>query len=547
MSYNIERSRRVAMDFKFEEVYQLGKDATRYDKISSEYVAVTHVEGRNVLKISPEALSFLAKEAFRSISFFYRKTHLENLRKIVLDPEASENDHYVARNLLENAVESAKGLLPGCQDTGTAIVVGKKGQNVWTDVNDRELLSKGIFEVYQKENLRYSQMAPLSMFEEKNTRNNLPAQIDLYATQGDEYHFLFIAKGGGSANKTRLFQKTKALLNEDSLYNFLVDEIEKIGTSACPPYYLTVVVGGTSAEENVKMVKLASTEYYDGLPTEGSPSGRAYRDIEWEKKVLEIAQRTGIGAQFGGKYLAHRAIVVRLPRHGASCPVGIGVSCSAHRNIKAKITGEGIFLEHLETNPETYLKDLPQESERPNTVVKVDLEKPMEETLKELSKYPVGTKLSLSGHLIVARDIAHAKINDLLKAGKPLPEYFKQYPIYYAGPAKTPEGMHAGSFGPTTANRMDPYLDIFMPLGGSMISIGKGNRTPEAIETIKTYKGFYLGSIGGGAAFLTKNSIAKMELLDFGDQGMEAIQKITVVDFPAIIIYDDKGNSLYQL
>lgn len=529
--------------FQFQELFPLEKDDTRYRLITREGVSLRDAGGEKILRIAPGTLARLAKQAFTDISFFLRTRHLEQVASILEDPEASPNDRFVALTLLQNAVVSAAGELPYCQDTGTAIVFAEKGESVRTGGNDESDLSRGIYETFQEKNLRYSQLAPLSMFEEKNTGSNLPAQIDIHAVPGSEYHFLFIAKGGGSANKMFLFQETKSLLNEQSLEAFLDEKIFSLGTAACPPYHLAVVIGGTSAEATMKTLKLASAGYYDRLPAAGNESGRAFRDLEWERRIFEMAQRSGIGAQFGGKYLAHDVRVVRLPRHAASCPVGIGVSCSADRNIKAKITAEGIFLEELERHPERFLK--PGGSEPSSPAVAVDLDRPMKEILAELSKYPVRTRLALTGTLIVARDVAHARIKKLLDEGKPMPEYFKNHPVYYAGPAKTPKGMASGSFGPTTAGRMDGYVDEFMSRGGSLIMLAKGNRSPRVAEACKKYGGFYLGSIGGPAAILAKENILAVETVDFEELGMEAVRKIRVRDFPAFIVCDDKGNDFF--
>lgn len=530
--------------FAYEEIFQIEKDKTQYRLVSKDFVSQENAFGEKCLKVKPEALMLLAKEAFKDVSFYLRTPHLEKVAKILEDPEASDNDRFVAVTMLKNAAESAKGVLPMCQDTGTALVMAKKGQRVWTGTSDKEALSKGIFETYQEQNLRYSQMAPISMFEEKNTGTNLPAQIEIESVPGAEYEFLFIAKGGGSANKSYLYQETKSLLNEKSLTKFIREKLFSLGTAACPPYHIAVVIGGTSAEATLKSVKLASAGYYDGLPLSGNESGRAFRDKEWEEKINKIAQETHIGAQFGGKYLAHDIRVVRLPRHAASCPVGIGVSCSADRNIKGKITAEGIFLEVLDKNPARFV---PDESKlalaKP---IPVNLDRPMKDVLRELSQYPVKTRLSLSGTLIVARDIAHAKIKTMLDAGKPMPDYFKNHPVYYAGPAKTPEGMPTGSFGPTTASRMDGYVDEFMKHGGSMIMLAKGNRSPGVTEACKKHRGFYLGSIGGPAAILAKENILKTEIVDFEELGMEAVRKIQVKNFPAFIVCDDKGNNFFQ-
>lgn len=529
-------------DFFYQEPYPILKDTTEYRKVSSDFVTVEKIGNREVLNIDPKALEFLAQEALADVSFYLRTSHLEKLRAILDDPEATDNDRFVAYNLLQNATIAAEGQLPSCQDTGTAIVVGKKGEDVYTGVNDAEYLSKGIYNTYQERNLRYSQIVALDMFEEKNSGSNLPAQIDIYASQGAKYEFLFLAKGGGSANKTFLYQKTKSLLNDASLEEFIKEKIKDLGTSACPPYHLAFVVGGTSAEANLAAVKKASAGYYDHLPTEGNMGGQAFRDLEWEKRVQKICQESTIGAQFGGKYFTHDVRVIRLPRHAASCPVGLGVSCSADRNIKAKITKDGLFVEQLEKNPRRLLPEVPPHLEPPVTI---DLDRPMAEVLAELSKYPIKTRLKLNGTLIVARDAAHARIKELLDAGQPMPEYFKNHPVYYAGPAKTPEGMPSGSFGPTTAGRMDSYVDLFQSMGGSMIMLAKGNRSKDVTNACNKYGGFYLGSVGGPAAILAKENILSVELVDFEDMGMEAVRKITIKDFPAFIITDDKGNDFF--
>ena len=529
-------------DFFYQEPYPILKDTTEYRKVSSDFVTVEKIGNREVLNIDPKGLELLAQEALGDVSFYLRTSHLEKLRAILDDPEATDNDRFVAYNLLQNATIAAEGQLPSCQDTGTAIVVGKKGEDVYTGVNDAEYLSKGIYNTYQERNLRYSQIVALDMFEEKNSGSNLPAQIDIYASQGAKYEFLFLAKGGGSANKTFLYQKTKSLLNDASLEEFIKEKIKDLGTSACPPYHLAFVVGGTSAEANLAAVKKASAGYYDHLPTEGNMGGQAFRDLEWEKRVQKICQESTIGAQFGGKYFTHDVRVIRLPRHAASCPVGLGVSCSADRNIKAKITKDGLFVEQLEKNPRRLLPEVPPHLEPPVTI---DLDRPMAEVLAELSKYPIKTRLKLNGTLIVARDAAHARIKELLDAGQPMPEYFKNHPVYYAGPAKTPEGMPSGSFGPTTAGRMDSYVDLFQSMGGSMIMLAKGNRSKDVTNACNKYGGFYLGSIGGPAAILAKENILSVELVDFEDMGMEAVRKITIKDFPAFIITDDKGNDFF--
>ncbi len=531
-------------EFKYETVYQTGKDQTKYRLISKDGVRVENWNGKEILVVEPSALEKLAEEAFVDTSHLLRSAHLEKLERILKDPESSQNDIFVAMDLLKNAIIAAQMEFPSCQDTGTAIVIGKKGQNVFTGAHDQEALSKGIFNTYQKKNLRFSQLAPLSFFEEKNTGTNLPAQIDLYADTGSEYKFLFLAKGGGSANKSYLHQKTKAVLNPKSFEKFVREALNSLGTAACPPYHLALVVGGTSAEENLKMVKYASAGYLDELPTSGSEGGRAFRDLELEKQVEQWARETGIGAQFGGKYFLHDARVIRLPRHGASCPVGIGVSCSADRNIKGKITKDGIFLEELERHPEQYLptnfKDQSAE------VVRIDLNQPMSETLKKLSQLKVSSRVMLTGPMIVARDIAHAKLKEKLDSGQGVPDYFKQFAVYYAGPAKTPTGHPSGSFGPTTSERMDPYVGDFQAQGASMVMLGKGNRNPSVTEACGKYGGFYLGSIGGPAARLGKDCITKVEVLDFPELGMEAVWKIEVKDFPAFVIIDDKGNDFFK-
>jgi fumarate hydratase class I len=507
-------------------------------------VKTVEIDGEKILKVDPKALELLAKEAVSDISFYLRTAHLEKLAAILKDPEATDNDRFVAYIMLRNTVISAKGDLPWCQDTGTAIVFGKKGEKVWTGANDSEYLSKGIYETFKDKNLRYSQIIPYTMFDEKNSGTNLPAQVDIVATEGNSYEFLFITKGGGSANKSFLYQQTKSLLNEESLIKFVKEKIKDLGTSACPPYHLALVIGGTSAEATMKAVKLTSAGYFDQLPTTGNASGRAFRDLEWEKKIEKICHEYGVGAQFGGKYFVHDVRVVRLLRHAASCPVGLGVSCSADRNIKAKITSEGIFLEELERHPERFMPEKAPELEKP---VEINLDRPMKEVLNELTRYPVKTRLSLSGTLIVARDAAHARIKEMLDAGKPMPDYFMNHPVYYAGPAKTPEGMPSGSFGPTTAGRMDTYVDLFQSLGGSMIMLAKGNRSRQVIEACKKYGGFYLGSVGGPAAILAAENIKSVELVDFEDLGMEAVRKIRVVNMPAFIITDDKGNDFFDV
>jgi fumarate hydratase class I len=530
-------------DFSYQNPFPLSKDETKYKLISTDYVSNIEIDGRKILKIDAKALAVLSEKAMEDVSFLLRPSHLEKVAKILEDPEATDNDRFVAYTLLQNAVTAAEGELPSCQDTGTAIVMGKKGEDVYTGANDPEFLSKGVYDAFAKRNLRYSQIVAMNMFDEVNTGSNLPAQIDLYAQQGNEYKFLFMAKGGGSANKTFLYQKTKAVLNEDSLAEFVGEKIKDLGTSACPPYHLALVVGGTSAEANLKSVKLASSGYYDNLPTEGNSGGQAFRDLEWEQKVQEICQSSEIGAQFGGKYFTHDVKVIRLPRHAASCPVGLGVSCSADRNIKGKITEEGIFLEQLEENPGRLL---PATAPHLEPAIDIDLDQPMEDVLKILSQYPIKTRLNLKGTLIVARDAAHAKIKEIIDSGEPIPEYFKNHPIYYAGPAKTPEGMASGSFGPTTAGRMDPYVGVFQEKRGSMIMLAKGNRSPSVRESCEKNGGFYLGSIGGPAAILAKENIKSVEVVDFPELGMEAVRKIKIVNFPAFIICDDKGNDFFK-
>jgi fumarate hydratase class I len=531
------------IEFKYQKPFPILKDETPYELLTKDFVSTVELDGRKILKVEPEGLKFLARKAFTDVSFYLRPAHLEKLAKILEDPEATDNDKFVAHTMLMNQVVASEGELPTCQDTGTAIVMGKKGENVFIGANDAEFLSKGIFETYKEENLRYSQVVPFSMLEEKNTGTNLPAQIDIYSEQGNEYAFLFVTKGGGSGNKSYLYQQTKSLLTEENLSQFVREKIMDLGTSACPPYHLALVIGGSSAEATLTAVKKASTGYYDHLPTEGNEGGQAFRDLEWEEKVTKICQESGVGAQFGGKYFVHDVRVVRLPRHAASCPVGLGVSCSADRNIKAKITEEGIFLEKLEKNP---AKFLPEKAPQMQDAVDIDLDHPMDEIRKELSKYPIKTRLNLSGTLIVARDIAHAQIKKMLDEGKPMPSYFKNHPVYYAGPAKTPKGMASGSFGPTTAGRMDPYVDEFQSYGGSMVMLAKGNRSQQVTDACKKHGGFYLGSIGGPAAILAKNSIKSVEVIDFPELGMEAVRKIKVENFPAFIIVDDKGNDFFQ-
>ena len=530
--------------FQYQDPFPLSKDQTRYRLLGKEGVSVTTFEGKEILKVEPSALERVAHESMRELSFFLRSDHNEQVAKILTDPEASQNDKGVAVAFLRNAEIAAQGDLPICQDTGTAIVMGKKGQQVWTGVKDEEWISRGVYRTYTEENLRYSQTAPLNMYDEVNTGTNLPAQIDLYATEGAEYKFLFVAKGGGSANKTMLWQETKALLSPEKLEKFLVDKMKYLGTAACPPYHIAAVVGGTSAEQTLKVVKLASTKYYDGLPTEGNAQGQAFRDVELEKRLLDAACKLGIGAQFGGKYFAHDIRVVRLPRHGASCPVGMGVSCSADRNMKAKINREGVWIEDLDRNPGRLI---PAEYRgKHGHGVKIDLNRPMKEIVAELSKHPVSTPLLLNGTLVVARDIAHSKFKELIDAGKGVPEYLKNHPVYYAGPAKTPKGKPSGSFGPTTAGRMDSYVDLLQSHGASLVMIAKGNRSQQVTDACKKFGGFYLGSIGGPAAVLAEENIKKVECIDFPELGMEAVWKIDVVDFPAFILVDDKGTDFFK-
>lgn len=529
-------------DFKYQEPFPLTGDTTQYRLLTKDYVKEEILGDRKVLRLDPRGLELLSSEAFADVSFYLRADHLQQLSDIVNDPQATDNDKFVAYTLLLNQVVSAEGELPTCQDTGTAIVSAVKGEDVYTGANDAQHLAKGVYNTYKDRNLRYSQVVPLTMTQEKNSGNNLPAQIDIYASQGQQYKFLFMTKGGGSANKTYLYQQTKALLTDQGLSNFIKSKISDLGTSACPPYHLAVVIGGTSAEANLAAVKKASAHYYDHLPTQGNEGGQAFRDLQWEDKIKQICQESGVGAQFGGKYLVHDVRVIRLPRHAASCPVGIGVSCSADRNIKGKITREGIFLEQLEKNPARFL---PQIAPYLAPAIEIDLDKGMDAVRKELSKYPIKTRLNIKGTLIVARDIAHAEIKKLIDAGKPMPQYFKDHPVYYAGPAKTPKGMASGSFGPTTAGRMDSYVDDFQSLGGSMIMVAKGNRSKTVTDACLKHGGFYLGSIGGPAAILAKNSIKTVEVVDFPELGMEAVRKIYVENFPAFIIVDDKGNDFF--
>ncbi len=532
-------------EFSYQDPFPLGKDETKYKLLAKGYVSVSKFEGKEILKIEPEGLELLANQAMRDVSFLLRPKQLEKWAAILEDPESSPNDRGVATALLQNAEVASKMVLPLCQDTGTATIVGKKGQQVWTCAKDEEYLSKGVYKTYTEENLRYSQTIPLNMYDEKNSGCNLPAQIDLYATEGMEYKFLFIAKGGGSANKNVLYQETKALLNPASLEKFLVEKMSTLGTAACPPYHVAFAIGGTSAEGCMKAVKLASTGYFDNLPTTGSDGGQAFRDIELEDKVLKAAYKLGYGAQFGGKHFALDLRIVRMPRHGASCPVAMGVSCSADRNIKAKINKDGIWLEELETNPGKYIP-AKFRGKHEHGVVKINLNRPMKEILAELTKYPIKTQLSLTGTIIVGRDIAHAKLKERIDKGEGLPQYLKDHPIYYAGPAKTPKGLPSGSFGPTTAGRMDSYVDLFQANGGSLIMIAKGNRSQQVTDACKKYGGFYLGSIGGAAALLGQENIKKVECLEYPELGMEAIWKIEVEDFAAFILVDDKGNDFFK-
>ncbi len=531
--------------FHYQPPFPLGEDTTTYRLITRDHVSVTHFEGREILKVDPAALTLLANEAIRDISFMLRPSHLKQVAAILDDPESSDNDRMVALTLLRNAEIGARGILPTCQDTGTAIVIGEKGDCVWTGGGDEEALAAGVWKTYQEENLRYSQLAPLNLFDEVNTKDNLPAQIDIHASDGDTYEFLFITKGGGSANKSLLFQETKSLLTRDRFLKWAEEKMRSLGTSACPPYHLVFVVGGTSAEMTMKTVKLASTRVLDSLPTQGNANGQAFRDLEMEAELHAIAQKIGIGAQFGGKWFALDVRVIRLPRHGASCPVGVGVSCSADRQARAKITRDGIFLEQLETNPGQYIPARWKDHQFHG--VKVDLNAGMEAVRATLTKYPVTTALELSGTIVVARDIAHAKLRERIERGEELPDYFKQYPIYYAGPAKKPDGMASGSFGPTTAGRMDPYVDLFQSHGASLVMIAKGNRSEAVTNACKKHGGFYLGSIGGPAAILAQNHIRKVEVLDMPELGMEAVWKIDVENFPAFILVDDKGNDFFRL
>lgn len=530
-------------EFIYQEPFPIERDDTQYRLVSKDYVRTAMVDGRSVLYVDPAGLTMLAREAFAEVSFYLRAEHLEQLAEILRDPEASDNDRFVAYTMLLNQVVSASGELPTCQDTGTAIISATKGEDVYTGGNDHEALARGVYETFRDRNLRYSQVVPLTMTQEKNSGSNLPAQIDIYAGQGAAYKFLMMTKGGGSANKTFLYQQTKALLTDQGLSDFIRAKIKDLGTSACPPYHLAVVIGGTSAEANLAAVKKASAHYYDNLPTTGNEGGRAFRDLEWEGKIREICQKSGVGAQFGGKYLVHDVRVIRLPRHAASCPVGIGVSCSADRNIKAKITSEGLFVEQLEHNPARFL---PATAPGMSPAVEIDLDRGMDYVRAELSKYPIKTRLNIRGTLIVARDIAHAEINKRLEAGEAMPDYFKNHPVYYAGPAKTPQGMASGSFGPTTAGRMDSYVDRFQKAGGSLVMVAKGNRSRAVTDACRDNGGFYLGSIGGPAAVLARDSIKSVEVVDMAELGMEAVRKIYVENFPAFIIVDDKGNDFFE-
>ena len=532
-------------EFHYQPMFDLGPDKTEYYLLTKDYVSVSEFEGKPILKVEKEGLTAMANAAFRDVSFLLRRAHNEQVAKILSDPEASDNDKYVALTFLRNAEVSAKGKLPLCQDTGTAIIHGEKGQHVWTGYCDEEALSLGVYKTYTEENLRYSQNAPLTMYDELNTKCNLPAQIDIEATEGMEYKFLCVTKGGGSANKTYLYQETKAVLNPATLVPFMIEKMKSLGTAACPPYHIAFVIGGTSAEKNLLTVKLASTHYYDELPTTGNEYGRAFRDVALEKQVLEEAYNIGLGAQFGGKYMAHDIRIIRLPRHGASCPIGLGVSCSADRNIKCKINKDGIWIEKMDDNPgELIPAELREAGE--GDAVKINLNQPMADILKELTKYPVATRLSLNGTIIVGRDIAHAKLKERIDNGEDLPQYIKDHPIYYAGPAKTPAGMACGSMGPTTAGRMDSYVDLFQSHGGSMIMLAKGNRSQQVPDACQKHGGFYLGSIGGPAAILAQNNIKSIECVEYPELGMEAIWKIEVEDFPAFILVDDKGNDFFK-
>ncbi len=531
--------------FKYQNPFEKGKDKTKYRLLSKKHVKVINAGGKKILKIDSAGLELLSSQAIKDISFLLRGAHQKQVAKILKDPKASTNDKFVALSMLQNAEISSQFVLPFCQDTGTAIVMAKKGEQVWTNVTDAKHISKGIWETYQKENLRYSQVVPLTMYKEKNSGNNMPAQIDIYSAQGMEYEFLFITKGGGSANKTMLYQETKALLNPDKLKKFLIEKMKSLGTAACPPYHIAFVIGGTSAESCLKTVKLLSAGYFDNMPTTGNDGGRAFRDKELEKELLNASYKLGYGAQFGGKYFAHDVKVIRLPRHGASCPVGMGVSCSADRNILGKINKNGIWLEKLETKPSKLIPSTYKKKKK-SKAVKIDLNKPMKEILKELSKYRIGTMLSLTGKIVVARDMAHAKFKELLDNKKELPEYLKTHPVYYAGPAKKPADKPSGSFGPTTAGRMDPYTGLLQNKKASMIMIAKGNRSQMVTDACKKYKGFYLGSPGGPAALLAEKNIKKVEVLDYKELGMEAVWLIEVENFPAFILVDDKGNDFFK-
>jgi fumarate hydratase class I len=531
--------------YKHQTMFPLGIDKTPYRKLTSDYVREVEFNGRRELQVDPEGITLLTREAFHDASHLMRPSHLQSLRNIIDDPEASQNDRFVAMDMLKNAVIASGKVLPICQDTGTATVIARKGEDVRTGADDEAAIALGAMKTYTETNLRYSQVSPLTMFTEANTGNNMPAQIEIHAVPGDEYRFLFIAKGGGSSNKSFLYQENKALLTEERLTAFIDEKLRTIGTAACPPYHLAVVIGGTSPELTMKTVKMASTRYYDSLPTTGGDTGHAYRDLEWEARIHKMSQDLGIGAQFGGKYFCHDVRVIRLPRHGGSCPVGIGMSCSADRQALGKITRDGLFLERLETDPAKYLPEVTDEA-LGGEVVKIDLNRPMKEVLADLTRYPVKTRLSLTGTLVVARDIAHARIKDHLDAGGEMPDYMKNHPVYYAGPAKTPEGYASGSFGPTSAQRMDSYIDQFQAAGGSMVMLSKGNRAASVTRACKTHGGFYLGSIGGPAARLAKECIRKVEVLDHADLGMEAVWRIEVEDFPAFIVIDDKGNDFFR-
>ncbi|HCE54491.1 MAG TPA: fumarate hydratase [Lutibacter sp.] len=529
-------------EFKYQKPFPITKDTTKYRLLTKNHVSVVDFDGRKILKVAPEGLELLSQAAYHDVSFYLRASHFKKLETILKDPEATDNDRFVAYTMLLNQMVTAAGELPTCQDTGTAICMAKKGEDVYTGVDDAAYISKGVFNTFQTDNLRFSQIVPQTMLEEKNSGNNLPAQIDIYSVTGNKYEFLFITKGGGSANKTYLYQMTKSLLTEENLTKFVKQHIMDLGTSACPPYHLAFVVGGTSAEANLATVKKASAGYLDHLPTEGNEGGQAFRDLEWEEKITKICQECGVGAQFGGKYFVHDVRVIRLPRHAASCPVGLGVSCSADRNVKGKITEEGIFLEELEKNPGQFL---PKEAPHLKDAIELDLDQPMDKIREELSKYPVKTRFNLRGTLIVARDMAHARISEMLANGEEMPQYFKDHPVYYAGPAKTPKGMASGSFGPTTAGRMDPYVDAFQKVGGSMVMVAKGNRSQQVTDACKANGGFYLGSIGGPAAILAKESIKSVEVVDFPELGMEAVRKIRIENFPAFLLVDDKGNDFF--